>query len=325
MIPKSRAICGLPHHLANTPAEVLAEIFLQYLNIYRHTGQHYDWLCITHVCRFWRHVALNTPELWRRIIVVGPECVKTMVKRSKSASLYVEVSCHIGETVFPDFRRESLRLLAPELGRIHSLEFRGPFTRYEEFTNRFRDNTTLRTLRLVGYQYRFEDGIFTSGLRHLTVDGLSSDATSSTYLAMIDALENMPSLETLCLKDCIHRPSAGVIATLEGRVVSLPNLAYLCLENNDPETTAYILSHLYFPLNASLSIRSSATFHQVSPMVQAISEKLATIHRNTLPILANSPLFGPQHERYSIHIDYSAGQPSYTVSIDQADGRSNPT
>ncbi|KAL1940245.1 hypothetical protein VTO73DRAFT_9197 [Trametes versicolor] len=43
---------------------------------------------ITHVCRYWRDVALHTPTLWTHIAVSNLDAVKTFLKRSQDLPLY---------------------------------------------------------------------------------------------------------------------------------------------------------------------------------------------------------------------------------------------
>lgn len=60
---------------ARLPPEILSEIFtivatdLYHSRRWGHYGlaHAYKWISLTHVCRAWREIALNTPRLWSRI------------------------------------------------------------------------------------------------------------------------------------------------------------------------------------------------------------------------------------------------------------------
>src|ERR1700728_523435 len=46
-----------------------------------------QWIAVTHVCRYWRSVALGCTDLWRRLFVFNPDVTKEMIRRSKAANL----------------------------------------------------------------------------------------------------------------------------------------------------------------------------------------------------------------------------------------------
>src|ERR1700733_10274968 len=47
------------------------------------------WIVITHVCRYWRSVALGYPDLWKRLRFFNPDVTKEMICRSEGADLEV--------------------------------------------------------------------------------------------------------------------------------------------------------------------------------------------------------------------------------------------
>ncbi|EPS94733.1 hypothetical protein FOMPIDRAFT_1063054 [Fomitopsis schrenkii] len=76
------------------PPEVLCEVFLHVAGVGDRDngiGSHsYGWICITHVCKHWRAVALSCPSLWSKLTVTRQRPWMTeLLARSKRAPLYV--------------------------------------------------------------------------------------------------------------------------------------------------------------------------------------------------------------------------------------------
>lgn len=82
----------------------------------------YTWLRVTHVCGYWRAVALASPLLWSHIALVrSAPCTEAMLARSQSAPLSVQTyapRCG-AEGVTP---LRSLRLVLQQMHRIRALE-----------------------------------------------------------------------------------------------------------------------------------------------------------------------------------------------------------
>src|SRR6202035_1424883 len=79
------------------PPELLRMIFIacadppfaEHEPSYWCTARSMRWIAITHVCRYWRSVALGYPDLWRRLYFFNPDATKEMIRRSKGANLEV--------------------------------------------------------------------------------------------------------------------------------------------------------------------------------------------------------------------------------------------
>jgi F-box-like len=84
-----------------------------------------QWIAITHVCRYWRSVALGYSDLWKRLRFSNPDATKEMIRRSKGANLEViidplrEFDRSITESTF-------IPMLLPELHRVSVLNLIHP-------------------------------------------------------------------------------------------------------------------------------------------------------------------------------------------------------
>lgn len=70
------------------PADIMICIFSDLRDMHLHLNSH-RWLFVTHVCQYWRLLALDFPELWTQIYSLNPDCVQAFLLRSKEMPLYV--------------------------------------------------------------------------------------------------------------------------------------------------------------------------------------------------------------------------------------------
>ena len=113
------------------PPEVLTECFLHLAPYFPLTvgpsENQNEWIRVTHVCRYWRNVAINLSGLWDWIEFTRPEILEMYLNRSRSQQLSVCL-----QNVGPGYRQtvESklkecggvmLGMLSPLESRIHSL------------------------------------------------------------------------------------------------------------------------------------------------------------------------------------------------------------
>ncbi|PSR71875.1 hypothetical protein PHLCEN_2v12219 [Hermanssonia centrifuga] len=207
------------------PPEMLREIILQYHALYEKERTQerqnkkstkgprcgvctchglYGWIRITHVCTLWRTIALETPRLWGDLHLRRIDCVEAMLVRSKAT--LVTVNWHKG----------NFSLLLPvlrELNRVQSLEifFDERIWKASEdiLPNTLPLPTKLHTLRIGGnVSYAFQKNarsgfsilsIFGQGLRILSVKQNQSTRLPLRSLSLLDALQNLPSLEEIHL------------------------------------------------------------------------------------------------------------------------------
>src|ERR1700733_12253760 len=74
------------------------------------TRRSMQWIAITHVCRYWRSVALGYSDLWKRLRFFNPDVTKEMIHRSQGANL--EVIIHSYRSIA---KRKFIPMLLPEL------------------------------------------------------------------------------------------------------------------------------------------------------------------------------------------------------------------
>ncbi|KAI0313886.1 hypothetical protein OF83DRAFT_1175263 [Amylostereum chailletii] len=71
--------------VSNLPIQILVDIFARLPSKpHRNVRRHLPLVVVSHVCRYWRRIALGTPGLWTRIpLTHGPEWAAEALKRSK--------------------------------------------------------------------------------------------------------------------------------------------------------------------------------------------------------------------------------------------------
>ncbi|KAJ3481824.1 hypothetical protein NLI96_g7408 [Meripilus lineatus] len=246
--------------IATLPIELLTEIFRLHLASYQHSRYPYQWIYITHVCRFWREIAIHqTPDLWTRIILFRETCLLTMLERSKNCLLSVDVWSLEWTPL--------VRHLVPHISRIRSLELKGPFVRYDEF----RDHTpsSLERLCIIGYRYAFTDAIFCHTLRHLEIRG-SSDFASLTHMNanIMAAFSKMVMLETVILQGATMLCPLDTQPVPPEYTVPLVHLKFLHLVE-EPSACAFLLTHLTFPSSTNILLECGhySGYHALSQVI----------------------------------------------------------
>lgn len=126
VVVRLRSAINFTHSINKLPPEILAQCFLYLTPCFSPTLEFnesgYDWIRVTHVCKHWRAVAFNFPQLWDRIEFTRPEILDTYLKPSAYRPLEIclqpigrgshRVMQH-GDVIFA--------LLAPAIPRIQSL------------------------------------------------------------------------------------------------------------------------------------------------------------------------------------------------------------
>lgn len=163
--PETDSVSDLNQHLANAdesnqlpagsspvtqlPSETLITIFLECVAHDTPSSSNLGWIQITHVCRFWRVLALHSPLLWTNIpLRLGRECMEEFIRRSNSAPLKLYHAT--GPNVLPlsEVPIESIR------HRVYSISI-GYTTHAQERAHKFIDDLlqsapSLEEIRIAG-------------------------------------------------------------------------------------------------------------------------------------------------------------------------------
>ncbi|KAF9454318.1 hypothetical protein P691DRAFT_770746 [Macrolepiota fuliginosa MF-IS2] len=269
------------------PPEVLGAIFIRVRDACLFTYYRFDWLCITEVCRHWRLVALDCPELWTGICFESLEFASKMLERSKTAGLTLntlissspisksileksmahlshiralDITCHVwniiqdsvlGPLCSPSPMLEFLRLYS---GR--SPQLRGPLINGKPLITTqlplgvLSNAPHLREVEIHKIPIRWEPL-----LPHTQISSLKlHDITPlPTLLQLTDLLKAIPQLKILSLAYCL--PSRiPAEDDMEGFVVHLPLLEELEIKGNLNDCAAY-LPLLRYPSHSLVTLK----------------------------------------------------------------------
>jgi hypothetical protein len=132
ILPRSPSTLTVLAQIDRLPPEVLAAIFV-HLSKSEPTlpGRdvlHFvqDLVSVTHVCRFWRQVAINAPDLWTEIKMSNLEAVKTFLERSGVVPLHVDLRPANGDLILA---------VAPHVYRFRRVSVSVGAKRYNAFTS----------------------------------------------------------------------------------------------------------------------------------------------------------------------------------------------
>ncbi|KAH9923395.1 hypothetical protein B0H21DRAFT_159608 [Amylocystis lapponica] len=227
---------GLPH-------ELLVDIFRIVRDTNRSTwSRRMVWIWLTHVCHYWRAVALSAPSLWDEIVVTSLPLLQTFIRRSRStvlaitlpdaitnsAALATIITQHAPRIKTLNMLYNAVHSVIPHLkcqmSSVRNLVLETPYTNgYSTDEDELPDIyitkdqfPNLRSLSLTRFVLSWTSPLFTS-LAHLHLIDLPDPEVS----ALLDIFAACPALETLSV--CI----AGLATyddTPKTRMVTLPHV-----------------------------------------------------------------------------------------------------
>ncbi|KAF8486841.1 hypothetical protein DFH94DRAFT_849382 [Russula ochroleuca] len=303
------------------PPEILARVFhfLVFEDPACSREQNLGWIRATHVCRFWRQVALNDSSLWATIsgISAKTELISEMWARSRNVPLDIDI--HLDGAsglqvlhMFPPHlsHTRELRLHGPSM--LHSGSVWGIYSReapaLEHFELRvpvrspisfwYLGGTTLfkgqaprlRTFSLS--QVLIPWSLIPRGqLTHLKIvlikEASTTDIPSCGDLnQLIDLLVNCPGLEILALERCLPSQLAQFP---HGQTIHLPRLSRLSLGGSSSRITN-LMKMLRLPSSTKLHLRCISEYtsahndHLLLPVVSAQLQGSAPVEFKYLSI-----------------------------------------
>lgn len=270
-------IARLPPEILSTIFKCIAAASQQWIASYNYRTR---WINVTHVCSYWRRVALEDPSLWTNIPFSHPRWAKEMLERSKGASLTIVADLYAKNSSHMELVRSALT----RISRIQKLSLTQnsnenllettlwglvePAPRLESLKVSFNDINSVHRLPLrifSGEAPRLReldlrdcaltwDAPFLRGLTSLKMSSIPLKARPSMS-HILAALRNMPNLSTLVLRNILPESSldAATGKLSPGLVARLPQLTHLCIESDVPEG-AFLLDHLIYPLTVSITL-----------------------------------------------------------------------
>ena len=250
--------------ISRLPAEILCNIF--FLGISWRPG---SWTNFSQVSQHWRSLALGAPELWTDIPLNYHRWAQEMLKRSKKAKLTIQSrssflapNSKISETIrscFSEMNRvEEIKLFtvsgliledcfrvspksAPHLRILcigsHSFSYvESGFSIPEDFLY---DTERLRRVELINCKISWDSRLLT-GLTRLSLENCLDLEAKSSIIQFLHALQRMPALTDLHLKDSIPEDLEN-LSTYP--VVDLPYLRVLHIASG-VRTLTTVLRHI---------------------------------------------------------------------------------
>ena len=245
------------------PPEALARVF-HFLVL---EEQNPGWIRATHVCCFWRQVALGDSSLWATIsgIPTNTEWIPEMLARARNAPLDIDID--LGETsnqevllMFPPHLSHTRELRLYSLSMLHSDSIRGIYSREAPDLEHFElgvSETSLIVFRDIGGTTLFKGqaprlrtlfltqvlipwSLIPRGqLTQLTI-GLFRETSifdvpsHRDLYQLIDLLVHCPELEVLVLGCCLPPQLAQFP---HNPTIHLPRLSRLCLAGSSSRIT----------------------------------------------------------------------------------------
>ncbi|KAI0054801.1 hypothetical protein BV25DRAFT_1843410 [Artomyces pyxidatus] len=277
--------------IARIPVEVLTHIF-SFVKCHPR-WPHIDsarppaWVAVTHVCHFWREVALSSPLLWSNIVTYNQPWMQETLSRSKtvpiSLAIYVQRCTSESPNAIPSIVTHAL----PHITRAKDITIRGAdiapfvellfecaaplletlelydtwlhFSLHDETLFLGQASFNLRILRLKRCSFVWPIPVFFSpALTELKISHmLPKDRPSLLQVRAV--LSTMPCLRILVLSDVLRKsPNTTAFAEMSTgptvSTVSLPFLKSLSFATEKAVDVVTFVSQLSVPSNAALHL-----------------------------------------------------------------------
>jgi hypothetical protein len=303
--------------ISRLPVEILC-------NIFSHTEDNSicrspeSWTNFSQVSRHWRSSALSAPQLWTKIPLSYPRWAQEMLIRSKMAKLTIRSGFYfdtsnpraigtVRSCLYEMNRVEELKLnstpgltlkeifrdlpkSAPQLHTlcIRSHSSRSAYSIHEDFLY---DTERLQCVELINCKISWDSQLLT-GLTRLCLD--ESLKANSLIIQVLHALQRMPALTYLRLKDSIPDDSEGPSTY---PVVDLPFLRVLDISSGVGALTN-VLRHITIPHSAMLYVtcrETQSTQIDFTNFLSVLATKFLSslvIERLNLRVLDDTKIYG---------------------------------
>ena len=346
-------LCSLRNALAPIsllPPKVLSRVF-HFLSLEErpYSGQQkLGWIRATHLCSFWRQVALGDSSLWARIsgIPTNLELISEMLVRARNAPLDIDIDLDGTPRpealllMFPPHLSHTRRLRLYCLSKLHSDSFRGicrqeaPTLEYFQLGDPVTSPITFRELggttlfngrapklrtfslsqvfipwSLIPRGQLTQLEISLDDEVHISVAHLHGD-----LIQLIDLLANCPKLEVLVLGRCL--PSQ-LSQSRRFRIIHLPRLSRLSLVGSSSRV-ANLFNMLEIPSSVTLRLRcisedsSTRNDHLLPPAVSAHLQGLPCVEFKTFSVTLS-------YMDHSLHVTASTSLPTSRISQSRND------
>jgi len=280
------------------PPEILGEIFGLAVTACKE-AYNFDRLSyvirynFTFVCRRWRLVAINTPDIWSTLLFQSLGAVSLMLERSKMADLAINVDVH---SIFPLVKRvvndhtsriAEMSLMIGQAGfsnLLAGLDERPSSLRLREirlyrtigddliFPNSILLPDRLRVIEAHGFNFAWEPLQSFPCLTHLTIGATDLRVSLDDF---ITALRRMPALEFLHLRNSL--PSEPPFAPIQpAHITKLRQLHITSTQG--PSQISHFLSLITVPPTTNIRIRCVCKFWLRSDAVPQISAFTSSVH-----------------------------------------------
>ncbi|EMD32058.1 hypothetical protein CERSUDRAFT_99756 [Gelatoporia subvermispora B] len=312
-----QSLMNTPPPINRLPPEILSDIFLRVPGIQKRPFRSQspfiecaEALPLTHVCSYWREVAINMPYLWAHIR--APSLIDFSLTRSRGVPLHViwcrenatrvesllssgvavqELCCYDG-SMTPDRIDYPARFLK-------TLHMEDCLPAGDEDVSLFRDQTpSLRQVVIIRCAH-FPTNSF-ADLTYLCIEQCAAPIRLSRILSLFSA---SPSLEKLTLWEVDLQDDSGPT-----HVVSLPMLRYIDLKLQKVQSAEILVSHL--ALSAKIGVllygHSFSALKSVSGLIKNTTKLIVALNQDVFHAIA----MGTVGQSAGVHAATQVGNPT---------------
>ncbi|KAI0078262.1 hypothetical protein K474DRAFT_1771193 [Panus rudis PR-1116 ss-1] len=254
----------------------------------------FGWLTVTHVCHYWRTIALETPKLWATLYPVPAAWIQEFLQRSRGAPLTLrfvtpdsfhevarlehETSLDLALQALPRAEQLVLRIPEASLDRVHRFatgQDLGNLRRIvlqnltqcydserEEHSHQLLKfdchPPSLTHLAIANFPIRWNERFFVPTLTHLTLQTHDTASSRPSFLVepLLKMLSTLPRLTNITLGHMFKHSSDAWAAASGASVIQLPELREIDIWDLCGPMT-YLISHLQVPSSCRIALHQA--------------------------------------------------------------------